>query len=144
MIWLCIKSLSGTYMRQLFNHHWFRQWLVAWSAPSHYLHQCWNIVNWTLWKIHAFSFKKARFKMSENWRPFCFERIELNHHKGTDICIMTYTLICTLCRILHLIFQHSTHCNSLYTQSRFQTAWNLKQLPFRQIYGADWIASVWL
>ena len=22
--------------------------LVAWSAPSHYLNQCWNIVNWTL------------------------------------------------------------------------------------------------
>ena len=23
-------------------------WLVAWTAPSHYLNQCWNIVNWTL------------------------------------------------------------------------------------------------
>ena len=22
--------------------------MVAWSAPSHYLNQCWNIVNWTL------------------------------------------------------------------------------------------------
>ena len=22
--------------------------LSAWSAPSHYLNQCWNIVNWTL------------------------------------------------------------------------------------------------
>ena len=22
-------------------------WLVAWSVPSHYLNQCWNIVNWT-------------------------------------------------------------------------------------------------
>ena len=29
-------------------HHWFRWWLVAYSAPSHYLNQCWNIVNWTL------------------------------------------------------------------------------------------------
>ena len=29
------------------GHHWFRQWLVACSAPSHYLNQCWNIVNWT-------------------------------------------------------------------------------------------------
>ena len=29
-------------------HHWFRWWLVAWPAPSHYLNQCWNIVNWTL------------------------------------------------------------------------------------------------
>ena len=37
---------SDAYMRQLTNHHWFRQWLVAWPAPSHYLNQCWNIVNW--------------------------------------------------------------------------------------------------
>ena len=35
-------------MRQSTNHHWFRLWLVAWSAPSHYLNQLWNIVNWTL------------------------------------------------------------------------------------------------
>ena len=26
----------------------FRQWLVAYSAPSQYLNQCWFIVNWTL------------------------------------------------------------------------------------------------
>ena len=30
------------------DHHWFRWWLVAWPAPSHYLNQCWVIVNWTL------------------------------------------------------------------------------------------------
>ena len=24
------------------------KWLVAWSAPSHYLNQCWNIFNWTI------------------------------------------------------------------------------------------------
>ena len=27
------------------GHHWFRQWLVACSAPSHYLNQCWNVVD---------------------------------------------------------------------------------------------------
>ena len=27
------------------RHHWSRYWLVAWSAPSHYLNQCWYIVN---------------------------------------------------------------------------------------------------
>ena len=35
-------------MRQWIKHHWFRWWLVAWTAPSHYLKQCWIIVNWTL------------------------------------------------------------------------------------------------
>ena len=45
-----INSLrpSDAYMRQWTNHHWFRKWLVAWSAASHYLNQCWNIVNWAI------------------------------------------------------------------------------------------------
>ena len=28
--------------------HGFRWWIVVYSAPSHYLKQCWDIVNWTL------------------------------------------------------------------------------------------------
>ena len=28
--------------------HWFRQWVAACSAPSHYLKQCRLLVNWTL------------------------------------------------------------------------------------------------
>ena len=39
---------SDAYMRQWTNHHWFREGLVAWTAPSHYLKQCWIIVDWTL------------------------------------------------------------------------------------------------
>ena len=49
-------------------------------VPSHYLNQCWNIVNWTLGKsfseiltkIHIFSFKNMHLKMlSGNWQTFC-------------------------------------------------------------------------
>ena len=29
------------------DQHWFRKWPVAYSAPSHYLNQCWVIVKWT-------------------------------------------------------------------------------------------------
>ena len=32
------------YMRHHIDHYWFRQWLVACSAPRHYLNQCWFIV----------------------------------------------------------------------------------------------------
>ena len=69
---ICVSELT--------NHHWFRQWLVAWPAPSHYLNQCWNIVNWTIgnkfqWNINrndTFSFKKIHLKMLPGkWRPFC-------------------------------------------------------------------------
>ena len=46
--------------------------------PSHFLNQCWNIVNWTLRnlseiliEIHIFSFRKMHLKMSSGkWRPF--------------------------------------------------------------------------
>ena len=31
------------------GQHWFSYWRVACSAPSHYLNQCWHIVNWTHW-----------------------------------------------------------------------------------------------
>ena len=44
---------SDAYMRRYPNHHWFKLWLVAWTAPSHYLNQCWNIVNWTLGKNYS-------------------------------------------------------------------------------------------
>ena len=42
------------------SHHWFRYWLVACLAPSHYLNQCWLIVNWALrnkvqWNFNRYS-----------------------------------------------------------------------------------------
>ena len=40
---------NDAYMRrQNANHHRFRWWLGAWSAPSHHLNQWWNVVNWNL------------------------------------------------------------------------------------------------
>ena len=44
------KSINfiRTFSMQSKYHHWFRLWLVAWLASSHYLNHCWNIVNWTL------------------------------------------------------------------------------------------------
>ena len=35
---ICVNTLG---------HHWFRYCLVACSAPSHYLNQCWLSVSWT-------------------------------------------------------------------------------------------------
>ena len=59
---LSLNSLrpSDAHMRQWTNHHWFRQWLVAWS-PSHYLNRWSNIVSWTLgnkfnWNINQNSY----------------------------------------------------------------------------------------
>ena len=43
-----VNSLSSSDMHLYTKQHWFRQWLVAWPAPSHYLNQCCDIVNLTL------------------------------------------------------------------------------------------------
>ena len=72
MFWNICVSESG--------QHWFRQWLVAYWTPSHYLNQSWLIVNWTLKdklseiliKIQNFSFLEIYLKiLSAKWRPFC-------------------------------------------------------------------------
>ena len=68
---ICVEEL---------DKHWFRWWLVAYSAPSHFMNKFPLIVNWTLrnkvqWnlnQIQNFSFMKMRLKMSSGkWRPFC-------------------------------------------------------------------------
>ena len=40
------------------GQHWFRWWLVAYSAPSHYINQCWVIVNCTLRNKLQWNFNK--------------------------------------------------------------------------------------
>ena len=49
------------YFNEKTDHHWLRQWLVAWPAPSHYLNQWWSSVNWNLmnklqWNINRNSY----------------------------------------------------------------------------------------
>ena len=69
------------------GQHWFRQWLVTYSAPSHYLNQCWVIINWILRnklqrnfnQSMKFSFTSMHLKMSPaTWRPFCSGEDELS------------------------------------------------------------------
>ena len=57
--------------------------------PSHYLTQCWDIINMTLGtnfsdilaEIITFSFKKMYLKVSSaKWRPFCFGLNVLNQN----------------------------------------------------------------
>ena len=94
-----------THWRQVHNH-WYRQWLVASSTPSHYLNHCWNIVNlslrnkfWSNFNLYSnisFKFKQVRWKVSSvKWRPFClglnvvtFRMLLIDHL----IPALTYTL----------------------------------------------------
>ena len=64
------------HIRKWTNQHRFR------PAPSHYLCQCWDILNWPLGtnfceisiEIHTFLFKKMHFILSPGKRRPCFSR----------------------------------------------------------------------
>ena len=60
----------------------------AWTAPSHYLNRCWNIVNWTLrnklqWNFSQNSYifiQEMHLKTSSaKWRTFCLSLNVLNN-----------------------------------------------------------------
>ena len=48
------------------GQHWFRQWPVAYSAPSHYVKQCWDIVKLTLRN-------KLKWNFNQNTKLFIHE-----------------------------------------------------------------------
>ena len=98
---ICVSELG---------QRWFRQWLVACSAPSHYLDQCWVIVNCILrnkpqWNQNTKLFiHKMHLKISSaKWQPFCLGlnvlnlllRVETNqrqtdsHHHWLRQCLGT-------------------------------------------------------
>ena len=81
-------------MHQWINHHWFRQWLLAWPVPSHYLNQWWNIFNWT---------PRNRLQWNFNWISYIF--IQENAFE-TFVWKMVAILSrpqCVKCVILHHI-----------------------------------------
>ena len=51
------------------GQHWL--WLVAYSGPSHYLNQCWIIVNWTL-------MNKIQLNFNQNTKFFSHENASEN------------------------------------------------------------------
>ena len=53
------------------GQHWFRYWLVAYSAPSHYLNQCWDIINWAIGN-------KLQWNFDQNTKRFIHENASEN------------------------------------------------------------------
>ena len=105
---------SDAYMRHYINHHWFRQWLVAWPAPSHYLNQCWNIgdrnlrskLQWNLKRNPYLFFQNNSFQTSSaKWLPFCLGLDELIHVRQ-----VVWQL--RLCQSSGVKSSCSNHCNS--------------------------------
>ena len=60
-------KISGTARSSYGTAGYIRKWLVAWTVPSHYLKQCWIIVNWTLRnKLQWNRNRNSKFFIQEN------------------------------------------------------------------------------
>ena len=71
------------------GQHWFRYWLVAYSAPSHYVNHFWFIVNWIL-------SNKLQWHISQNTKcsihKNAFEKVvgEMNGGGESTRCFLCY------------------------------------------------------
>ena len=100
------------------KQHWFRQWLVAWPAPSHYLNQFWLIVNWTLRN-------KLPWNSNQNTKVFI--------HKNAFECV-----VCEKAAILYngiwlnILWSQFSYSSSPSGQSLWplQTQWLSMQMPW--------------
>ena len=96
------------------GHNSFRKWLVAWSAPSHYLNLWWNIVNWNLRSKHTFPFREIHLKMqSAKYRRLCLDLQYIPRNMHT-----VFALLCFFVIIHWLIFPYPSgllhwHCGNL-------------------------------
>ena len=68
-------------------------------SPSHYLNQCWNIVNWTL-----------RNKLQLNWNPNIF----VQENAFENVCKMASILSRPQCAKWEKIQQNNSHHSSLW------------------------------
>ena len=106
MSWL-ITPKSHIYINEL-GHHWSGLWLVACSAPSHYLNQCWLLSIGLLgtyfseiWiRILSFSIKKIEWKCCmPQWQPF--------YPGGDELTNMVIQILYPYCRSYR---RHQTEC----------------------------------
>ena len=98
---------SDAYMRQLTNHHRFRWWLVAWTAPSQYLNQNWNIINWNFRNKPQWNFNRnSNIFIQEN----AFENIVC---EMASICLGLNVLT----EMIFMTKQHFMTCGYHYTST---------------------------
>ena len=87
------------------GHHWYKLWPVAWSTPSHYLNQCWHIINWIFW---------TKFQWNLNQTTIVFIK---NEHE--TFCKMVIFLSLNMLNDLLFEFQetYKSHTNICFRQT---------------------------
>ena len=106
---------SDAYMHQQTNDHWFTQWLVAWLAPSHYVNQCWFIVNWNLRnKLKWNSNRNSKVFIQEN----TFENVvwKMAAILSRPQCVNTVYGVC-VCIVHWIVCFSSSYCVCLHRHS---------------------------
>ena len=86
----------------IINHHCFRQWLVAWPAPSQNLKQSWITVNWSLrnkpqWNLNRNSYIFIQENAFENVSGKIAAILSRPHMNNVyDNCICIYNLFVSI------------------------------------------------
>ena len=122
---------SDAYMRRYTNHHWFRKWLVAWTAPSHYLNHCWNIVNWALRN-------KFQWNFNRNSNIFIQENALEN-----VVCEMASILFRPQCVNSSITSLHSIHIIAIKSFGCFHTHWWSVMCHKREISDGSFPCYFW-
>ena len=108
------------------NQHWFRSWLAVEQATSHYLNQCWNIVNWILENKLQWDFNRnSNIFIQENAvqnvvckmasilsRPQCVKCISLKSNLNLLVKLLSLSIYiekvwCVCCHLMgSLVFKY--------------------------------------
>ena len=97
--------ICDAFVPQWLDNHWFREWLVACSAPSHCLNQCWFIGTYFCefeLEVQQFSSKTLHLKISSaKWWTFT-PFVERDRASMTTIIWMWHVVRRSLSRTLFL------------------------------------------
>ena len=78
--WLQYTFVAGDGYRHQWTGSSFNQIMACrWTTPSHYLNQCWIIVNWTFWNNIQSNFNRNSWAQTRTWRGFLNALIENRH-----------------------------------------------------------------
>ena len=82
--------------------------LTSWSVPSHYLNQCWIIVNWTPMIFESgfltFSFNKMQFQMATKCWLFC--PASMSYRCKPDPPLTIWILVVHISGVIHVKRSH--------------------------------------
>ena len=145
------------------SQHWLRKWLIAYSAPSHYLNQCWVIVTWThrnkLQRIHDHGTKNSIHEnASENIvcemaailsRRRWVKSTDAIVHNGTrpstgPLLTISLYIFCSTFRWLSVIFNYIYWLEDL-MHNGYGTRQNTPNLQYnrnwRELQSVAWVAT---